>query len=962
MPAIQPSDLNNAKVDVDHIADVATSTAPTATDRKGGVKRTLVGVIAYIQMLGEAAVAAFSAAADALLANLNSAAAITETGQNRAAVAADRVAAQLAAATAEAARDSLNTTGKVFTASEGDAAGIAATTNGQQFSVLAADLYSFRITRNNAGSPLQLESVRTKAWQDIVPMLRETTWLHADALLLSGASSARPWSPAATMLARAIKRVIFDSGADPAQTYAIGVFARDDTSVKDNIVINTAAGAAWAGNANAEVTEAANGLTEVVLRTGTNRARLLIDYREITGTGVLLNLPSTSPLIISRDAAALESRKADTAQTMRPRNLAFDPTLAASGVGSVFQTNSGVLTYVNAPTEMAARGVVKAIQFGGAVATTILYKRESGFPRLSEQWLYASAEVEADDGVTWPLLSTYSPYYYLSSGGGAQVPPANDITRDFEQLAPTLRLYACWVKLPANALINSVASGFDAKPPGAVKVGGFTLCVSESMTTLANAPRNDWSGYKARDGWKDEKDSQITALNSSLSAAANYSYYNIANAPILSPGDTALFAPAGANPVYATPFSPNFIARGIDRAWEIGDGRASGMTALYKREVLGPNSSGRYYFLAWNIASQSGAAWPTQQAFLYSNADAYITELPAPAFVQLTAIDRQYWTFGQHPTRSDLGGIRYGSSSVVTGSKVQMSGFTYVEFTAPLTLANVKSDDWYGLYGNPKQVAQAAKIVSTSFSLAGRVIAMAGDSITAAYGVPEQLAARTGATVLNMAIPGSRWAVIASATGIEASRNDLSLVRLAEAIRTGNWAPAIAAAAAIFAAAPAEDYRARVDAMAAQDWSKVDAMTAAGATNDFAGGRAIGAIGSTDETQVNGAINLFVERILGVYPRMQLMLVTPMWRGPAAAFGDSNTGVNGISLLLSAYQDAIGERGRWYQIPVHKQHEVLGINLRNKALLLSDDLHLTVPAGRDRVVDKYIGFLRAQLT
>lgn len=41
MPAIKISDLNNAKRDVDHIAEVATSMAPTATDRLGGVKLTV---------------------------------------------------------------------------------------------------------------------------------------------------------------------------------------------------------------------------------------------------------------------------------------------------------------------------------------------------------------------------------------------------------------------------------------------------------------------------------------------------------------------------------------------------------------------------------------------------------------------------------------------------------------------------------------------------------------------------------------------------------------------------------------------------------------------------------------------------------------------------------------------------------------------------------------------------------
>lgn len=48
MPAITSLDLSNAKLDVDHIADIATSTDYTATDRLGHVKNTMVGAVASI--------------------------------------------------------------------------------------------------------------------------------------------------------------------------------------------------------------------------------------------------------------------------------------------------------------------------------------------------------------------------------------------------------------------------------------------------------------------------------------------------------------------------------------------------------------------------------------------------------------------------------------------------------------------------------------------------------------------------------------------------------------------------------------------------------------------------------------------------------------------------------------------------------------------------------------------------
>lgn len=75
--------------------------------------------------------------------------------------------ADTAKVAAEAARDALNTTGKVFTFAEGSAAGITVTTNSQQFAVLSADSMSWLIYRNNAGTALAVGPGNyTKAYID----------------------------------------------------------------------------------------------------------------------------------------------------------------------------------------------------------------------------------------------------------------------------------------------------------------------------------------------------------------------------------------------------------------------------------------------------------------------------------------------------------------------------------------------------------------------------------------------------------------------------------------------------------------------------------------------------------------------------------------------------------------------------------------------------------------------------
>jgi hypothetical protein len=54
---LQIEDLDNAKEDVDHIADIANSQQPTATDRMGHTKLTIKGVLDYLLEQGTAAIA-----------------------------------------------------------------------------------------------------------------------------------------------------------------------------------------------------------------------------------------------------------------------------------------------------------------------------------------------------------------------------------------------------------------------------------------------------------------------------------------------------------------------------------------------------------------------------------------------------------------------------------------------------------------------------------------------------------------------------------------------------------------------------------------------------------------------------------------------------------------------------------------------------------------------------------------
>lgn len=166
MPAINPQDLNNAKLDVDHMAALATSSALTAVDRFGQTKKTWTGIEA----------------------DLGAAAAITETGQNRAAAqtaqagaASERVGAQAERAGAEAARDAALIQAGVY---ETEAAGRAAVADGQAFKVQGSgDIAAFEYRR--VSSSVSTLIVSYPAAGAVLP-LRESSNLFNPATALDG--------------------------------------------------------------------------------------------------------------------------------------------------------------------------------------------------------------------------------------------------------------------------------------------------------------------------------------------------------------------------------------------------------------------------------------------------------------------------------------------------------------------------------------------------------------------------------------------------------------------------------------------------------------------------------------------------------------------------------------------------------------------------------------------------------
>ncbi|MEC5213329.1 hypothetical protein RCH06_001875 [Polaromonas sp. CG_9.5] len=109
MPAINITDLNNAKLDVDHIAAIATSLGPTATDRLGHIKQTMQGAtdaittkVAAVEAAKNNAVANAIPAAIALVDEAVAATYVGQAGAAKDAAVAAKNGSELALSAAQA--------------------------------------------------------------------------------------------------------------------------------------------------------------------------------------------------------------------------------------------------------------------------------------------------------------------------------------------------------------------------------------------------------------------------------------------------------------------------------------------------------------------------------------------------------------------------------------------------------------------------------------------------------------------------------------------------------------------------------------------------------------------------------------------------------------------------------------------------------------------------------------------
>lgn len=182
MAAITIADLNTAKLDVDHIAEIATSTALTATDRLGNEKRTLAGALSEFpdapEKAAEAATSAAAAATSAASASASASTALAAVAEGiEVGVSAVTTLATTAATTAtsakiqaEAARDAAVVNSTMY---PDIATGRAAVADGAYFKVIGTgDVACTEYRRTNSTTSVLVATYPSTA---VVSTLAELT-------------------------------------------------------------------------------------------------------------------------------------------------------------------------------------------------------------------------------------------------------------------------------------------------------------------------------------------------------------------------------------------------------------------------------------------------------------------------------------------------------------------------------------------------------------------------------------------------------------------------------------------------------------------------------------------------------------------------------------------------------------------------------------------------------------------
>lgn len=201
------------------------------------------------------------------------------------------------------------------------------------------------------------------------------------------------------------------------------------------------------------------------------------------------------------------------------------------------------------------------------------------------------------------------------------------------------------------------------------------------------------------------------------------------------------------------------------------------------------------------------------------------------------------------------------------------------------------------------------------------------------YDVSTYIQLKTGLSVLNGAFGGTH-----ASTHPTPAYDNFSFYRLADAIYNEDFSTQVNSGSVISASVWAK-YKFNLDRLANTDFSKVKIITVEYGTNDWSNGDALDNDNNKLDTSTYlGGLRYGIEKILSKYPHINIILVSPIYRGDVTGGSDVTPNSNGT--YLHKFVDGMKTVAKEYHLTFIDNYYGLCLNsLTIETLLLEDKVH-----------------------
>ena len=216
-----------------------------------------------------------------------------------------------------------------------------------------------------------------------------------------------------------------------------------------------------------------------------------------------------------------------------------------------------------------------------------------------------------------------------------------------------------------------------------------------------------------------------------------------------------------------------------------------------------------------------------------------------------------------------------------------------------------------------------------SLPLKGQKGVSFGDSITEFGNIPEVIAEKTGATIYDVSVGGTRLVY----HGSVANYDDFSFVKLVEAIVSGDFTAQETAHQNMVDGG--DDNSENFNSLKSINWNEIDFITFMYGTNDYKSNGVV--IGETDSTttrrDINGSLNYVFQNFFTTFPHIKIYALTPIYH-PS---GDSDNTPGSSGLYLYEVAQALQNKAKEYHTPCLDLYNNSGINQYNANYYISSD-------------------------